>query len=83
MISLLLHYRGDRASRSGGRPASRLSPQSGLTLVELIVVFTILAILSTAALPIARFQVKRAKERELRRDLWAMRSAIATWRCSC
>jgi general secretion pathway protein G len=50
--------------------------QAGLSLVELIVVFTILAILATAALPVARFQVKRVKERELRQDLWQMRTAI-------
>jgi general secretion pathway protein G len=49
---------------------------AGLTLVELIVCVAILSILSTAALPIARFQVKRQKERELRRDLWEMRDAI-------
>ena len=29
-----------------------------------------------AAVPVARFQVKRTKERELRRDLWEMRDAI-------
>ena len=57
------------------RPCEGTS-ESGLTLVELIVVFTILAVLATAALPVARFQVKRTKEQELRRDLWEMRSAI-------
>ena len=50
--------------------------ERGLTLVELIVTVTILAILASAALPIARFKVKREKERELRRDLWEMRDAI-------
>jgi general secretion pathway protein G len=48
----------------------------GLTLVELIVTITIVAILASAAVPIARFQVKREKERELRRDLWELRDAI-------
>ncbi|MDE3104169.1 MAG: type II secretion system protein [Acidobacteriota bacterium] len=50
--------------------------ESGLTLVELIVVVAMVAILASAAVPIARFQVKRTKERELRRDLWEMRDAI-------
>ncbi|MEO6803446.1 MAG: type II secretion system protein [Granulicella sp.] len=50
--------------------------EAGLTLVELIITITIVAILATAAIPIARFQVKRVKERELRRDLWEMRDAI-------
>jgi general secretion pathway protein G len=59
--------------------ASQLSashPESGLTLIELIVVVAIVSVLATAALPIARFQVKRVKERELRYDLWQMRDAI-------
>ena len=36
----------------------------------------ILTILASAAVPLARFQVKREKERELRYDLWMMRDAI-------
>ena len=56
-------------------PGDRHS-EAGLTLVELIVTITIVAILASAAVPIARFQVKREKERELRRDLWEMRDAI-------
>jgi prepilin-type N-terminal cleavage/methylation domain-containing protein len=45
----------------------RTSPEAGLTLVELIVTVAILAILASAAVPVTRFEVKRAKERELRR----------------
>jgi general secretion pathway protein G len=52
------------------------SGERGLTLVELIVTVTILAILASAAIPIARFQVKRQNERILRYDLWMMRDAI-------
>jgi general secretion pathway protein G len=52
------------------------SRQQGLTFVELIVTVAILSILAMAALPVARFQVKRQNERELRRDLWMMRDAI-------
>jgi len=53
------------------RPGER-----GLTLVELIVTITILAILASAAVPMARFQAKRLNERILRYDLWTMRDAI-------
>ena len=52
------------------------SGESGLTLVELIIVVAIVGVLAGAAVPIARFQVKRVKEKELRRDLWMMRDAI-------
>jgi general secretion pathway protein G len=59
------------------RPRSAAATrQAGLTLVELIVTVAILAILATAAVPLARFRVQREKERELRYDLWQMRDAI-------
>ena len=53
-----------------------LRPDAGLTLIELIITVAILSLLASAALPVARFQVKREKERQLRRDLWEMRDAI-------
>src|SRR6201996_6784064 len=60
--------------------ASSKSPaagkQAGLTLVELIVTVAILAILASAAVPLARFKAQRERERELRYDLWTMRDAI-------
>ncbi len=45
-------------------------------MVELIVAMTILMILTAIAAPVMRISIQRAKERELRRDLWQMRDAI-------
>lgn len=54
----------------------KLYRQRGVTLLELIVVITILMILMGAALPVVRLSTQRARETELRRDLWEMRGAI-------
>jgi general secretion pathway protein G len=48
----------------------------GFSLLELVIVITILLILMSAALPAVRLSLKRQKEAELRRDLWEMRTAI-------
>jgi general secretion pathway protein G len=48
----------------------------GFTLVELIAAITILLLLTTMALPLARVQVQREREVELRRDLRELRQAI-------
>jgi general secretion pathway protein G len=50
--------------------------QSGFTLVELVVATTILLILSGLIVPLARVQIKRERERELRASLWELRDAI-------
>lgn len=60
------------ASYHNHRPRS----QAGMTLLELIVSCAILAILSTAALPIARWTAYHEREKELRKDLLDMRQAI-------
>jgi len=67
---------GEVKTQGGSLRRMLRSGEAGLTLMELIIVVTMLAILSGAAVPVVRFQVKRTKERELRRDLWAMRDAI-------
>ncbi len=50
--------------------------QRGLTLVELIVAFTIMMLLSAMAVPLARYKVRRDRERELRYALREIRTAI-------
>jgi len=50
--------------------------QRGLTLVELIVAFTIMTLLSAMAVPLARAKVRRERERELRYALREIRTAI-------
>jgi general secretion pathway protein G len=54
----------------------RRDPRAGMTLVELIVAFTILMVLTTMAVPLARSNVRRMKERDLREALREMRTAI-------
>ena len=54
----------------------RRKNQRGLTLVELIVAFSIMMILTTMAVPLARSKVRAERERELRWDLREMRAAI-------
>ena len=51
-------------------------PCCGFSLLELIIATTILLILSTMAVPMARLSIKREKERRLRADLWEMRDAV-------
>ena len=55
---------------------ARISTQAGMSLLELIVACSILMILSSMALPIAKFTVIRQREKELREDLRDMRRAI-------
>lgn len=48
----------------------------GLTLVELLVAVTLLALLASAVLPLAQMTAKRTREIELRRNLRTIRTAI-------
>ncbi|HLJ17715.1 MAG TPA: type II secretion system protein [Bryobacteraceae bacterium] len=50
--------------------------ESGLTLIELIVAFTILMTLTCMALPLAKYKMQRENEKELRSALDDMRKAI-------
>jgi general secretion pathway protein G len=53
--------------------------QSGFTLIELIIVMTIIAILATLAVPYFAGAIKHAREAVLREDLQTMRMAIDSY----
>jgi general secretion pathway protein G len=57
--------------------------QRGMTLVELIVAFTILLVLSSMAVPLARVRVRVDKERELRYATREMYTAIDKYKDYC
>ena len=57
--------------------------EKGLTLVELIVAFTVLLILTSMAVPLARGRVRVERERELRAALREMYNAIDKYKDYC
>ena len=61
----------------------RRRKQAGLTLIELIVAFTVMLILATLAVPLARAKVRVERERDLRRALTEMRNAIDKYKDLC
>jgi len=71
-----MNERAQRGTKKPGQRGMTKRDQRGMTLVELIVAFTILALLSTLAVPLARYRVKRDKERDLRYALREIRTAI-------
>jgi general secretion pathway protein G len=60
-----------RRLRGGGK-----ATEAGMTLLELIIACSILLVLSSAALPIARYTIVHKREAELHYDLRQMRDAI-------
>ncbi len=58
------------------KPRHLSTAQTGVTLLELIIACSILLVLASAALPLARVALKRQKETELRRNLREIRTAI-------
>jgi general secretion pathway protein G len=57
----------------------RSSGSRGFTLIELMIVVSILLILISIAVPQYRSSVKRARESVLRQDLFTMRSVISQY----
>lgn len=65
------------------RAFHRRRRQRGLSLVELIVAFTILALLTALAVPMARSKVRRERERDLRYALREIHGAIDKYKDAC
>ena len=57
-------------------PSSPPCPRNGFTFIELLVVSTILLILASAVMPLARVTVQRQREMELHRALREIRTSI-------
>ena len=57
--------------------------QRGFTLLELIVTLALLALVVGAAVPVARNQIKRQREKELRYNLRQIRMAIDDFHNKC
>jgi general secretion pathway protein G len=61
------------------RPKSQRHRSRGFTLLELIIVISIMAILVSIAVPNYRTSVKQAREAVLRQNLFTMRSLISQY----
>lgn len=57
-------------------PQRRLARDRGYTLVELVLVSTLLVILAAVAMPTSKYTVRRVKESELRAALRELRNGI-------
>lgn len=66
-----------------GIDTSSRRARRGMTLVELIVAFTVMLILSSMAVPLARGKIIAERSRELRRALDEVRRAIDKYKDNC
>ncbi len=68
---------------AAARKSRKRLGQAGFTLLELIIACSILIILSSAALPIARYNIARRREAELHAVLREMRDAVDRYKDTC
>jgi general secretion pathway protein G len=61
----------------------REQARNGFTLIEILVVIAIVSILASAAMPLSRMTIKRAREIELRNNLRILRTAIDAFKKDC
>jgi general secretion pathway protein G len=64
-----------KRDRPTASPDRRI-PEQGFTLIEMIIVISIVMILSSIAIPIYKLHVLHAREAVLKEDLYSMRNAI-------
>jgi general secretion pathway protein G len=55
---------------------------SGFTLIEMLVVLSMLAVLASVALPMLELEARRKREAELQRALWEIRDAIDAYKAA-
>ena len=67
------------APRRGGHGRTQRAASAGFTLLELMIVISILLILISIAVPQYRESVRRARESVLRQDLYDMRKLISEY----
>lgn len=63
-----------------GASKKKLARSAGFTLIELLVTLAILAVLATLVVPVAKVQVQRTKEQQLRGALAEIRTAIDAYK---
>ena len=69
----------DGARRRTGRGWLREASTTGFTLIELVIVMTIIGLLTAIAIPSYLNSVRKAREAVLREDLHTMRAAIDSY----